>query len=204
MIMRKRLFILLSLLVASAPVAFAAAENPFEISLQAGDVVPQDSARLNSSKDSHYFGDGRLTMDVSPYAAVGAEVGWLRFVDRPNGVKLGHLYEVPLMGDLILKYPLAVTDNRLVPYLIGGAGVGLGGYDRFQGLKDAGIKVKPDSEFAWKAGGGLQFFLTRQVAVFAEGAYFDTKFDPKVTGGNIGGKIKLRSILAGGGLTIAF
>lgn len=200
----KRILLLLGLLIGLAPRAFAAAEHPLEFSFQAGDAIPQDAARLNSNKDSHYFGDSRMTYDLTPYSAVGVEAGWIRYVDRPNGVKDGHLYEVPLMGDFILKYPLAFTNNRVVPYLIGGAGVAIGGYDRSQGIKDAGIKVKSDTEFAWKAGGGIQLFLTRQIALFAEGSFFYSKYDPKVTGGDIGGKINTRSILAGGGLTIAF
>jgi opacity protein-like surface antigen len=200
----RRFLILLGFFISLSPAVFAAGESPFELSFQAGDVLPQDAQRINNDKDSHYFGTGRLTYDVSHYSAVGVEVGWMRFVDRPSGVKSGHLYEVPLMGDVILKYPIPQTDNRLVPYAIGGLGVAIGGYRREPALEDAGVKVKADTEFAYKAGVGTQFFVTKQAAIFAEGSYFDSKFDPKVEGGSIGGKIRTRSFLLGGGLAVAF
>ena len=77
---------------------------------------------------------------------------------------------IPAEADAIIKFPLA---DQLTPYVGGGAG-----YYMFAG-DDEGV----DDEFGWFALAGLEFGLSQELSLFAEGKY--TWLD--VNGGNLDG-----------------
>src|SRR5437870_4009487 len=63
-------------------------DNPWEFSVQGQGVFPvQDEAK--DRFDNTAGAAARLTYDVVPNVALGAEGGWLRFKDEVNGTKFG-------------------------------------------------------------------------------------------------------------------
>jgi opacity protein-like surface antigen len=222
--MEKRIFFVLALVLsgtaaayaqqevtqtASAPVVITASPtlmdstDPWQLSVQGGGLwADKDHGRLHDGDDII----GRLTYDVTPNVALGAESGGLRFDDRSNGDKYGHLYGVPAMADLVLKMPIAATGNRLVPYIYGAAGVVFWSYAKSGYSDTTGVDARDRTHFAAKPGGGLEYYLTSHVALFVESSYlFSERF--KLKGGAAtapDGRVNPDSVYGGGGLKIAF
>jgi hypothetical protein len=143
---------------------------------------------------------------VTPNVALGGESGGIRYEDRLNGTKYGHLDGVPALADVVLKMPLSFTDNRLVPYIYGSAGVIFWSYAKSGYSDTTGLDAKDRTHFAAKPGGGLEYYLTPQISIFIEGSYlFSPKFELKnaaITPPN--GRIDVNSVYGGGGIKIAF
>jgi opacity protein-like surface antigen len=176
--------------------------NAWELSVQGGGVFPSKDDRF----DNTGFVAGRLTYDVSPYVAIGAESGWMMFKDEVGGTKFGKIDGIPALGDLELKMPIPATDNRLVPYAIGGAGVVFWNYRESGVLKNAGVKVDTETHFAAKGGVGVDYYFTNNMALFAEGSYLYSRFAPKIHGGGtaVTTKAQTGAFLVGGGLKLRF
>lgn len=177
--------------------------DPWQVSVQGGGLWSEkDHSRLHQGEAIF----GRLTYDVTPNVALGAESGGLRFEDKSNGIKYGHLDGVPAMGDLVLKLPIPATGNRLVPYIYGAAGVIFWSYSKSGYSDTTGVDAKSRTHFAAKPGGGLEYYFTPHIALFIEGSYlFSEKFHLKnspLTPPN--GKLNPDSVYGGGGIKIAF
>jgi len=178
--------------------------DPLQISIQGGGLWPSEKndARLHDGGEVI----GRLTYDLNPNLAIGAETGVLRFLDRSDGNTYGHLNGIPLMADLVLKIPIVATDNRLVPYIYGAAGPMVWHYDKSGYSDNSGVETRTRAHWAAKPGAGIEYYLNPHVAIFIEGSYlFSERFrlkDASSTPPN--GKLDVDSTYGGGGIKIAF
>jgi hypothetical protein len=177
---------------------------PWQFSLQGGGLWPmKENNRLQTGTQVI----ARLTKDVSPNVAIGAETGGLRFRDSINYTKYGHLNGIPAMGDVVFKMPIG-AEKRLVPYAFASAGVIYWSYDEANVLEDAGVKAKNQTLFAAKPGVGVDYFITPRIALFVEGSYlFSERFRFKTnnTGAPpVNGKVNVNSAYGGGGIKFAF
>ena len=177
--------------------------DPWQVSVEGGGLWSEkDKSRLHEGEEI----TGRLTYDVTPNVAVGGESGGLRFEDSLNGTKYGHLDGVPIMGDLVLKMPIAATGNHLVPYVYGAAGVIIWSYAKSGYSDTTGVDAGDRTHFAAKPGAGLEYYLTPNIALFVEASYlFSDRFALKnaaVTPPN--GEVDVNSVYGGGGIKIAF
>jgi opacity protein-like surface antigen len=175
-------------------------QHPLELGVQAGMLMPKGDERIDTNMG---FVSGRVTYDLTPNVAFGPEIGVISYKDEANGHKYGYIRGVPVMADLILKMPIEATENRLVPYIIGGAGAIIWNYDRTSYAESAGIDVdnKREASFAAKVGGGVDYFVTPQTAIFAEASYLFSEYKPDVTAGSgIAGKYDTNAAMIGAGL----
>ena len=176
--------VLVSVFVCTQPAAAQMLDfstTPWEVSGQIGASIPSDD-----DVDTGMFLLGRATYDISPNIAIGATVGWNGYeVDQ-----LGDATSVPLLATVILKMPLEATDNRVVPYLVGGLGVSFWSLDESSLLSNNGISVDNEVAFAGQIGAGVDYYFTDTVAVFGEATYLFTDVDTSVSGPGITGTLE--------------
>ncbi len=173
-------------------------EQKWAISVLGGGIFPKEDDYGTTG-----FIGGRLTYDLTPNAAVGVESGWLNYKHEFNGTKYGDVRGIPLLADLILKMPIEAMDNKLVPYVLGGIGVLFWDYKEASIVSDAGIDVEGDTSFALKLGGGMDFFVSDQTALFVEGSYIFSNYDVETNVGGAG-TADTDAGFVGGGLKVRF
>ncbi len=197
--------ILIALFVAgmsSAAFARDVQEGKWALSVQSAAVMPRD----DDNDDTIYYG-GRLTYDITPNVAVGVESGWMNFEQEADGIDFGDQRGIPLLADIVLKLPIEATDNKLVPYVLGGVGVVFWDYQESSILKDNGFSVDSDTAFAARIGGGVEYYVSNNVALFLEGSYLFSTYDAKVRyGSSSAANIEVDSdaFFAGGGVKVGF
>ena len=197
-------FMVLSLL---AFCRIAGAENldfsttKWEVSGQLGANIP-----TQSGSDAGGYLMGRLTYDLTPNIAIGATTGWTGYKIYVDGDNWGNATSIPLLGTVILKMPIESTQNRLVPYLVGGLGVAFWSLDESSLLKDNAIKVEDETSFAAQFGAGVDYFLTDRFAVFGEVSYLMTGIDTSISAPGLTGTLKgdTDSVLVGVGAKARF
>lgn len=149
----------------------------FSVGVVGGGVYPKDS-----ETDSSFYAGGQSTYGINEYIAVGGEVGYSSWGVEEGGIDYGEVRAVPLLADLYLRYPIEVGKNKLVPYVVGGLGVVFYDYKESSFLKQYGVTVNIDPSFALKLGGGIEYFLTKNIALGAEGSYIWSEADVSVSG----------------------
>lgn len=114
-------------------------------------------------------------------ASIGANLGkywglelsadtFERRVERGGGPSLGEYGVLALVPQLRLRYPL--FGDRLVPYVIGGVGLGLTSFnDRKPAAFGVSIQNKDSSTLVGTVGGGLEYFIADNIAVGVEVKY---------------------------------
>jgi len=89
---------------------------------------------------------------------------------KSGGIRVGEYGVVALVPQLRLRYPL--FGDRLVPYVVGGVGLGL---TEFNDRKPPGfglsIQDKESSLLVGTLGGGLEYFIADNIAIGAEVKY---------------------------------
>src|SRR3989338_6605069 len=66
----------------------------------------------DDANDAYYIG-GRATYDLTPNIELGMESGWsTQDFENSQGADLGSVDYIPLLGIIVLKYPLEFTDNK--------------------------------------------------------------------------------------------
>lgn len=167
--------------------------------------------------ENDLFVSGRLTYDITPYIEVGIEGGHMKLdVDELNfntnlvaymTNNAGEIDAVTVMGIMVVKYPIKSTENKLVPYGLIGAGGIFMDFDEGNGLTAPPATIDDDASFAIKAGAGVDYYLTEKAAVFLEGSYFWSDYDPDVSvvGGGTGTlDADINALFVGGGLKFSF
>ncbi len=201
----KKFFVLLMtvLFLSGANFVFAReVENgKWEVSLQSGGVFPKDD-----DIDSTLYIGGRAIQEFNKYLGVGVESGWMSWEDSTNGVHYGDIRAFPLLADVVLKYPIPATENTVVPYAIAGVGVVFWDYDEDDILTRNGITVDSDTTFAARLGGGIDYFVNDQWAVFVEGSYLFSEYeaDIKAAGLVIAGTVDTDAAFVTGGIKYRF
>lgn len=123
--------------------------------------------QLKSPSDENFF-SGALGFDWGRY--LGGEVS-LDFVETgleaPGTGKVGEYAMWTMLGQLRVRYPL--WQDRLVPYLLAGAGIGTGEFnDRSVQNKDYPISGPLDTSPVVALGGGVDYFVARNIAIGIE------------------------------------
>lgn len=159
--------------------------------------------------DDAFYVFGRVTYDVTSNVEIGIESGFMEYDVNEDitglDINLGEVSGVPLLGIVILKYPIPATDDKLVPYILGGVGVTFWEFDTSSVLATAlpGTSVDDDVAFTWKAGVGADYYITESVAMFVEGSWFSSEYDADVTAPGLGAgsfDVDIEGFIVGGGL----
>lgn len=95
------------------------------------------------------------------------------FLDTPSQGRVGELALLGLLPQLRLRYPL--LENRLVPYFLGGPGIA------FAQINDANVPTSWASSsdltsvrFMGAVGGGVEYYVSDDIALGVEGKYLMT------------------------------
>lgn len=173
----------------------------WEISLQGAGVIPNDT-----DIDPTYYVGGRIAYNINKNVSVAGESGWMGWDDSDGTTKYGEVNGIPLLADLILKMPIEATENKLVPYVLGGVGVVFWDYKEEAILTSNGITVDGDTSFAARLGAGVDYYVSDNIALFAEASYLFSDYDIKVNAGGIiaGAKTDTDAVFAGAGIKFAF
>jgi opacity protein-like surface antigen len=124
----------------------------------------------------------RLGYDLNKYFGVELESGWSVFdfqtdegavksrLGVANITDAGSLHVVPLLFNVTAKYPM----QQFVPYAVGGTGVFFYEFENSNQMKNTNAKLDIDSAaFGFKLGGGLDYYLTENLALnFESGFWF--------------------------------
>ncbi len=131
----------------------------------------------DSDIDNNLYWGGIATYDIVKYAAIGVESGFMRWEDKVGNNKHGNIHAWPLLGDMIVKYPVDIGDFELAPYGVLGLGMIFWDYHESEILRVNNISVDMDNAFAIKFGCGMDIFTSSGVGLFIEGSYIwsDTK-----------------------------
>jgi opacity protein-like surface antigen len=126
--------------------------------------------------DSGWGIGAKYQLDAAPSICV--ELRGSYFPDFGDSDDESSLDIIPVEADAIYKLPIA---DRLTSYVGGGVG-----YYMFELDSDNdGVKVDVDDEFGWFALAGVEFILTEQLALFAEGKYTWLDVTAKASGDGV-------------------
>ena len=113
---------------------------------------------------------------------------------------------IPLFGDIFLKAPIKLDKFKIVPYGIVGFGIIFWDFDESSLLETNGISVSIDPGFGMKFGGGIDFFVTENIAIFGEGSFIwsDADATAAAKGTVAAATIDTDTWLIGGGIKYVF
>lgn len=176
-------------------------DTRWELSGQVGAAIPKDD-----DSDTSAYLSGRLVYDVVPNVGIGGSVGWYGYGVEVAGEDWGDANSVPLLANIVLRMPLEATENRVVPYVVGGIGVMFWNFDESNLLKNAGISVDSEASFAAQIGAGVDFYLSDRIAVFGEATYLFSEVDTTISGSGLTGTLEgdTDAILLGVGAKMRF
>jgi len=199
--------VLVAMLMLVAPPLLLAADNDqlrFFMSIRAGTVV----------KSAHEVGSGYqgtlggedvigLSAGVNFNKYVGAELsldGYEFILNTPKGEKAAEYSVSPFLALVRLRYPM--LHDRLVPYALGGAGVGFVQVDdKFPPIGSTSLN-KNDFSPVGALGGGIEYFIANNLAMGLEAKYLFHQAALGVNGQD--NKTNLNGFLWGGSLRIYF
>ncbi len=169
----QRSVVIAALLVLLMPVvAFAAPtrEGQWDMGFNLSGAMPDDSDLEGTA-----FVGGQVSYGVTPWIAIGAEIGGASFDQndetRSLGITdLGTLTGVPLMITGIFRANL--ENQAFVPYGVVGLGLIFWNYDESDQLDAAHVNVNADTSFAGKVGGGVDWFVNNNWIANFEGSYY--------------------------------
>ena len=154
---------------------------------------------------------GLLSYDILKYLAVGIESGYLQSDIRQEiygiSIKTGTLRGAPLLGDIIVKAPIEMDKFTLTPYGIVGIGVLFSDFAESGIVKDIGASIKTDTAFAMKFGGGIDFYVIKNIALNFEASYLmaDVDYSENWRGQTMAtDTFKAGSCFLGGGVKVRF
>ncbi|MCG3176554.1 MAG: hypothetical protein MOGMAGMI_01512 [Candidatus Omnitrophica bacterium] len=115
----------------------------------------------NSIDDAAYVGLN-MSYGVTPWIALGVEGGWQQgeHESEPGEVGIANI-----MGDVILRWH--IEGQEFVPYGV----LGLGAASGYASIEDR--DDRDDSAFAWKLGGGVDWFVNSNWALNFEASWTD-------------------------------
>lgn len=184
--MKKTIGLTLALLLGVAGTALATAPDrvgKFDIGGYAAGAFND-----NAIDDAAYYGVN-LSYGITHWLAVGIEGGWQ---EGDHETEPGEVGIANIMGDIIFRWH--IQDQEFVPYGIIGLGSGWG-YASIEDKDD-----RDDAAFAWKAGGGLDWFINPNWALNFEASWTDPGDLPSGSTANE----DLDYIAVGGGLKYLF
>ena len=147
------------------------------------------SPDLDSYKNRDLDGDDELMWGVSLIYGINrwmsCELAFdtssdIEIKDKTYNVKLTDLDLYPLTLSFKFKYISTSPDiyQWMVPYVIVGAGYYFANGDADSEYKSYHtpnkVSLDIDGDFGWHAGGGIDFFINKNIALGIEGRYFNT------------------------------
>ncbi|MBL7071734.1 MAG: hypothetical protein ISS26_06165 [Candidatus Omnitrophica bacterium] len=156
--------------------------------------------------DAGIYVGGLLSYDILKYLAVGIESGYVRYDYAYQSIKIGTLNGCPLLGDVILKAPVEMGEFTLTPYGVVGTGVLFSSFDESSIFEALGYTVDTETAFLMKFGGGIDFYVTDNIALNFEGSYYLADIDIKeqLLGQTYPSTIDADAWFIGGGAKIRF
>jgi opacity protein-like surface antigen len=152
-----------------------AAEN-FEDDVE-DDVGDLDGASTSASLDDSWGISTRASYRCHRNFAAEVEVEWLDTFDADISSsgqgRVGDLEVDPIVVTLNAKGYL--LPGRIQPFLLGGVG-GITAKTRVRDQVEGGSDTDRDSDFAYRLGGGVDFYATKNVVVSADAEYVGTPF----------------------------
>ena len=115
--------------------------------------------------------EGVLSYDVLDYAAIGIETGYTTWKVKGSGNNIGRLNLIPILGDVILKYPMDLDGHIFVPYLTNGFGVLIADMDESRDVNRLGIAYDIDTSFLYKLAAGMDLYVNDSFALTFETSY---------------------------------
>ncbi len=102
--------------------------------------------------------------------------------------------------------PIKIDQYKIVPYGVVGFGIIFWDFDESSLLKTNGITVSMDPAFGMKFGGGVDFFVTENLAIFREGSFIWSDADATVAGRGAvaSATVDTDTWLIGGGIKYVF
>lgn len=186
-----------------ASAAFAEVERVGEV--EVGLNVSAALSPENETSDSVYVG-GNLAYGVTEWVALGISGGWkesnLEVDVNQQKLDSGDLRALPLFGEVIIRIP-AAPQTSFHPYLVGGIGGVFWHLDESSQLKSQGLSSDVENGFAFKLGGGLDWFVNDRWLVFFEAAYIVSDADVRVrnaAGADVGESNDIDFWTVGGGI----
>lgn len=176
----------------------------FYMSIRAGAVV----------KSTHQVADGYqgtlggedvigLSAGMNFNKYLGAEISMDRYefiLDSPKGEKAAEYSVSPFLALLRVRYPM--LNDRLVPYALGGAGVGFVQVDdKFPPIGSTSLK-KNDFSPVGALGAGVEYFIANNLALGLEAKYLFHQAALGVNGQD--NRTNLNGFLWGGSLRVYF
>ena len=149
-------------------------------------------------------GSGVIGVNIGRY--LGLEIAadfYESDLDAPGFGKIGEYTVWTAIPQVRLRYPM--LDDRLAPYLFGGAGLGVSEFsDKTAAKSDpAAPQFKgKDSNLVYAWGGGLDYFIADNIALNAELKYVSHKADAELGSRDV--EVDLDSLLLLGGLRLFF
>jgi opacity protein-like surface antigen len=110
--------------------------------------------------------EAEYALSLTPSWEVGVQAGWGRSGISHKGQRLGHITMFP--AAVFVRYRF-FTKEKIVPFLFGGAG-----YSFNSSNKDT-VDFDVDNQWLWRAGAGVDFFLTRSFVLRVDGRYQGTE-----------------------------
>lgn len=147
-------------------------ENSFHYYTQPN-AVP--GASLDSPSEEPHIG-ATLGVDLGRYWGIELAGDYVKTnLVEASGKKAGDYAVTTLLGQLRFRYPL--LQNKLVPYLLAGGGIG---YGEFSGREDFSFNGGgSDTVPLGVIGGGAEYFVSQNIALGIEAKYY-FDFHPKI------------------------
>jgi opacity protein-like surface antigen len=193
---------------AAEPKALSPQRTRFYIGLRAGQQFFLDKDLVPGVEAESSFRDvaasGVIGMNIGRY--LGLEIAgdfYESDLEAPGVGKIGEYTVWTVMPQVRLRYPL--MDDRLAPYLFGGAGLGVSEFsDKTAAALDPAVPQigGDDTNLAFALGGGLDYFIADNIALNAELKY--VSHDAEIEVGSRDVSTDLDSLLLLGGLRLFF
>lgn len=213
----RNLLLVFCLIVFTGLSSFSFAEDWFQtdveiaerwnMSIGAFAVLPVHDKNFDTGMNMQFA----FSYDMYQWLALGLETGYTNIDAKINalgydGIGVGTLHQMPLIFDIILKYPVQTEKFLVVPYLTNGFGFIFTRMDESNNV-DPGCQIDPSYPFVYKLGFGLDFFTNDMLALMLECSYqwYTFKYSASIGGIDTGTiNIDGSSLYLGGGVRLKF
>lgn len=140
----------------------------FVLGMRAGFAPVTQTVTANSSTDIGPLVNFQGMISLNRWLLLGLMVEWERhgMIQERPGVDLGHQDTVSVLPTVEVR-PLRL--GPIIPYVNMSMGVNVNGFGESSAL--GGSRISPSNTFAWRLGGGVDYLLTRHLALNGEMAY---------------------------------
>jgi len=139
------------------------------VKIAAGGFFPlQDDDNPTIQVANGIWTEAEYAVTLTPSWEIGIQAGWARSGISHKGQRLGHINMFP--AAVFVRYRL-LPREKIVPFLFGGAG-----YSFNRASKDT-MDFDVENHWLWRAGAGVDFFLTRSFVLRVDGRYQGTESD---------------------------